>query len=118
MLSLVNTGAKRNLIVCLENMQMPEVQYIGRSHELPRHFFFNRGLHSFTLTIKAYYTDMIIDSKLFTFHAGGSGSGGPSDLTWETGTLDGLRAFFDLVLIAAAMDSHHLTCALLHLIRY
>lgn len=75
-------------------------------------------LYYYTLMIKASYPDTNIDTRLFTFHAGGSGSGGPSDLTRETGTLDGLRAFFDLVLIAAAMDSHHLTCALLHLIRY
>ncbi len=52
-----------------------------------------------------------------TFHTGGSGSGGASDLPRETGTLDGLRALFNLILITAAMDGHHLTCPLLHLVR-
>ena len=53
-----------------------------------------------------------------TFHAGGPGSRGAGDLPGETGALDGLRALLNLVLIAAAVDGHHLTCALLHLIRH
>lgn len=50
------------------------------------------------------------------FHTGGSGSGGAGDLPRETGTLDGLRALFNLILITAAMDSHNLTCPLFHLV--
>ena len=57
-----------------------------------------------------------LDIHTLTFHTGGSGSCGASNLTWETGTLDGLRALFYLILIAAAMDGHHLTGTLLHLI--
>lgn len=53
----------------------------------------------------------------FTFNAGGSGSSGASNLPWETGTLDGLRALLNLILITAAMDGHNLTCPLLHLVR-
>lgn len=55
---------------------------------------------------------------LFTFHTGGSGSGRPSNLPREAGALDGLRSLLNLVLVAAAMDGHHLTGALLHLIRH
>lgn len=51
-----------------------------------------------------------------TFHAGGLRAGRPSDLSGETGALDGLRAFLDPVLIAAAMERHDLTRALLHLV--
>lgn len=50
------------------------------------------------------------------FHTGGSGSGRASDLPRETGTLDGLRALLNLILITAAMHRHHLTCPLLHLV--
>lgn len=57
------------------------------------------------------------DCSAFTFHTGGSGSSGASDLPWETGTLDGLRALLDLILITAAMDGHNLTRPLLHLVR-
>lgn len=53
---------------------------------------------------------------VFTFHTGGSGSGGASNLARKTGTLDGLRALLNLVLITATMDGHHLTCPLLHLV--
>lgn len=53
---------------------------------------------------------------LFTFHTGGSGSGGARHLPRETGTLDGLRALLNLILITAAMDGHHLTRPLLHLV--
>lgn len=53
---------------------------------------------------------------VFTFHTGGSGSSGASNLPWETGTLDGLRALLNLILITAAMDGHNLTCPLLHLV--
>lgn len=52
----------------------------------------------------------------FTFHTGGSGSGGASDLPRETGTLDGLRALFNFILIAAAVNGHDLTCPLLYLV--
>ena len=52
----------------------------------------------------------------FTFHTGGSGSGGARHLPGETGTLDGLRALLNLILITAAMDGHHLTRPLLHLV--
>lgn len=55
-------------------------------------------------------------SFVFTFHTGGSCSGGASYLPGETGTLDGLRALLDLILITAAMVGHHLTCSLLHLV--
>lgn len=55
---------------------------------------------------------------VFTFHAGGPGSGGAGHLAGETGTLDGLRTLLDLVLVAAAMDGHHLAGALLHLVRH
>lgn len=53
---------------------------------------------------------------LLTFHARGASCGGAGDLPGEAGTLDGLGALLDLLLIAAAMDSHHLACPLLHLV--
>lgn len=51
-----------------------------------------------------------------TFHAGRPGSGGAGHLSRETGALHRLRALFDLVLVTAAVDGHHLARALLHLI--
>lgn len=46
--------------------------------------------------------------------AGGHGPGGAGDLSREAGTLDGLRSLLDLVLVAAAMGSDHLTGPGLH----
>lgn len=66
---------------------------------------------------KSLHTHTHTRGFFFTFHTGGSGSGGAGDLPGETGTLDGLRALLNLVLITAAMDGHHLTRALLHLVR-
>lgn len=50
-----------------------------------------------------------------TIHTGGHGPGGSSYLSWETGTFDCLRSFFNLVPVAAAMGSNHLTGTRLHM---
>lgn len=44
-----------------------------------------------------------------TFNTRGQRSCCPRHLSWEAGALDCLRAFFNLVLIAAAMSSNHFT---------
>lgn len=49
-----------------------------------------------------------------TIHAGGGCPGGPRHLAGEAGALDGLRAFLDLVLVAAAVQRHHLAGARPH----
>jgi len=49
--------------------------------------------------------------------AGRHGVGGPSDLSREAGTLDGLRSLLDLVLVAAAMGCDHLTGPSFHVHR-
>lgn len=51
-----------------------------------------------------------------TFDAGRLSAGRSSNLSGETGTLDGLRALLDPVLIAAAMERHDLTRTLLYLV--
>lgn len=61
-------------------------------------------------------TLVILLNAAFTFHAGRLGAGRTGDLARETRTLDGLRALLDPVLVTAAMDGHHLTCTLLHLV--
>lgn len=43
--------------------------------------------------------------------------GGPSNLSREAGTFDGLRSLLDLVLVTAAMSSDHLTGPCLHVHR-
>lgn len=67
-------------------------------------------------TLGLIYALTLTLTHSFTFHTGGSGSGRASDLPRETGTLDGLRALLNLILITAAMHRHHLTCPLLHLV--
>lgn len=67
-------------------------------------------------TLGLIYTLTLTLTRSFTFHTGGSGSGRASDLPRETGTLDGLRALLNLILITAAMHRYHLTCPLLHLV--
>lgn len=50
-----------------------------------------------------------------TFNTRGQSPRCPRYLSWEAGALDSLRAFFNLVLVAAAMGSYHFTrsCPLL-----
>lgn len=50
-----------------------------------------------------------------TFNTRGQSPCCPCYLSWEAGALDSLRAFFNLVLVAAAMSSNHFTspCPLL-----
>lgn len=50
-----------------------------------------------------------------TFNTRGQSPRCPCHLSWEAGALDSLRAFFNLVLVAAAMGSYHFTrsCPLL-----
>lgn len=50
-----------------------------------------------------------------TINTGGHGPGGASDLSREAGTFDSLRSLLDLVLVAAAMGSDHLTRPCLHM---
>lgn len=51
----------------------------------------------------------------FTFNTRGQSPCCPRHLSWEAGALDCLRAFLNLVLIAATMSSNHFTspCPLL-----
>lgn len=55
-------------------------------------------------------------SVTFTFHAGRLSASRSSNLSRKTGTLDGLRALLDPVLIAAAVERHDLTGTLLYLV--
>lgn len=50
-----------------------------------------------------------------TIHTGRHHAGGAGYLSWETGTFDCLRSFFNLVLVAAAMGGNHLARACLHM---
>lgn len=44
-----------------------------------------------------------------TFNTRGQGPRCPRHLSWEAGALDSLRAFFNLVLVAAAVGNYHFT---------
>lgn len=53
----------------------------------------------------------IIQSQERTIHTRWGGSGGAGHLPGKTGALDGLGALLDFVLVAAAVQRHHLTGA-------
>lgn len=52
---------------------------------------------------------------LHTINTGGHGPGGACNLSREAGTFDSLRSLLNLVLVAAAMGSDHLTRSCLHM---
>lgn len=73
------------------------------------------------LALLALHTRLHLTPPLLGYNwgidTGRHGVGGPSDLSREAGTFDGLRSLLDLVLVAAAMGCDHLTGPRLHVHR-
>lgn len=62
-----------------------------------------------------WFREVEEDARNITFNTRGQSPCCARYLSWEAGALDCLRAFFNLVLIAATMSSNHFTspCPLL-----
>lgn len=56
-----------------------------------------------------------LTTVIHTINTGGHGPSGASNLSREAGTFDSLRSLLNLVLVAAAMGSDHLTRPCLHM---